>query len=173
MLDIKDLVGETAYQRSPKDRPISPELNYVAETFSLEDPELAAVRKQLMAQELEYMSLAPAEGRVLQFLIRGFAIRRVVEIGALYGYSSLCMANALPADGQIISLEKDPGRCAIAVARVCERAPSLRRSIFAAGMRWNCWRILRGLSTWCLSMPTRLATSNTWIGRKRTFAQAA
>jgi predicted O-methyltransferase YrrM len=140
MLDIKDLIGEIAYQQPcPKDRPLSPQLNYVAQTFSLEDPELAAVRKQLMAQELEYMSLAPAEGRILQFLIRGFAIRRVVEIGALYGYSSLCMAKALPADGQIISLEKDPGRCAIAVANV-------RASAFAAKIDIRCGNALELLA---------------------------
>jgi predicted O-methyltransferase YrrM len=117
MPNAKDSVGETDYQQpSPKMRPVSPELNYVAEKFSLEDPELAAVRKQLMEQELEYMSLTPADGRVLQFLIQGFGIRRVVEIGALYGYSSLCMAKALPSGGEIISLEKDPGRCAVAIA---------------------------------------------------------
>jgi caffeoyl-CoA O-methyltransferase len=117
MLNAKDSVGETDNQQPrPKMRPVSPELNYVAEKFSLEDPELAAVRKQLMEQELEYMSLTPADGRVLQFLIQGFGIRRVVEIGALYGYSSLCMAKALPSGGEIISLEKDPARCAVAIA---------------------------------------------------------
>ena len=117
MPNAKDSVGETDYQQpSPKLRPVRPELNYVAENFSLEDPELAAVRKQLMEQELEYMSLTPADGRVLQFLIHGFGIRRVVEIDALYGYSSLCMAKALPSGGEIISLEKDPGRCAVAIA---------------------------------------------------------
>jgi predicted O-methyltransferase YrrM len=34
---------------------------------------------------------------------------------------------ALPADGQIISLEKDPGRCAIAVAN--ERASTVAEKI--------------------------------------------
>jgi hypothetical protein len=111
MLNAKDLVDEIEYQQpSPKVRPIRPELNYVAEIFSLEDPEFVTVRKQLRERQLEYMSLAPAEGRVLQFLIRGFRIRRIVEIGALYGYSCLCMAKALPSDGEIISLEKDPAR---------------------------------------------------------------
>jgi len=117
MLDIKGPIDETEHQQpSLKVRRIGPELNYVAENFSLEDPELTAVRKQLMERELEYMSIAPVEGRVLQFLILGFGIRRIVEIGALYGYSTLCMAKALPSDGEIISLEKDPGRYAVAVA---------------------------------------------------------
>src|SRR5215471_6658322 len=120
MLNVKGPIGEIKYQQpSPKVRPISPELNYVAENFGLQDPELARVRKQMMRQELEYMSLAPAEGRVLQFLIRGFGIRRIIEIGTLFGCSSLCMAKALPSDGEIISLEKDPGRCA--VSRQCAR----------------------------------------------------
>ena len=118
MLNVKGLTGETEYQQLDlTTRPVGrPELTYVARNFSLEDSELARVRKQLTERGLAYMSLAPTEARVLQFLIRGFGIRRIVEIGALYGYSALCMAKALPADGQIISLEKDPERCAIAVA---------------------------------------------------------
>jgi predicted O-methyltransferase YrrM len=153
-------------------RPISPELNYGAENFGLQDPELAAVRKQMMEQELEYMSLAPAEGRVLQFLIRGFGIHRIVEIGTLFGYSSLCMAKASPSGGEIISLEKDPGHCAVAVANAHASAAAEKIDV-RCGDTWNCSRILMAVSTWCLSMPTRRVTSNTWIGRKRMFAGAA
>lgn len=97
-------------------RTISPALNYVADTFPLEDAELSAVKRQLHELDLEYMSVAPAEGRLLQFLIRGFGIESIIEIGTLFGYSSLCMAKALPANGRIISLEKDPSRCAAAAA---------------------------------------------------------
>ena len=44
MLNVKDPIGEMEYQPpSPKVRPISPELNYVAENFGLQDPELARV----------------------------------------------------------------------------------------------------------------------------------
>jgi predicted O-methyltransferase YrrM len=117
MPNTKDFVGGADHDRSiPKSRPISPELMYVAEIFSLEDAELSAVRTQLLEQDLEYMSVTPAEGRVLQFLIRGFGIESIVEIGTLYGYSSLCMAKALPVGGRIISLEKDGSRCGVAVA---------------------------------------------------------
>ena len=52
------------------------------------------------------------------------------------------------------------------------RALSLR-STFAAGMRWNCSRILMTLSTWCLSTPTSPVTSNTWIGWQTMFSGAA
>jgi predicted O-methyltransferase YrrM len=34
-------------------------------------------------------------------------VRKVVEFGTLYGYSALAMAKALPADGAVITLEKD------------------------------------------------------------------
>src|SRR5262249_62187629 len=95
MLNVKDPIAEIEYRPpSPKVRPISPELNYVAEIFGLEDPELATVRKQLIEQELEYMSLAPAEGRVLKFMISGFGTSRVIEICDLYGYFSLYMVQS-------------------------------------------------------------------------------
>lgn len=98
-------------------RPVRPELTYIAEDLGRDDPELVAIRRQLAEQGLEYMSVALSEVRILQFLSRGFGIRRVIEIGAPLGYSSVCTAKALPQDGRIISIEHDVERCAVANAR--------------------------------------------------------
>src|SRR4051794_24900453 len=81
---------------------------YVNETFGLRDGDLARVREELNARELEFMSISAAEGRILQFLVRSFQLRKIVEVGTLFGYSALCMAKVLPADGQVITLEKNP-----------------------------------------------------------------
>jgi caffeoyl-CoA O-methyltransferase len=40
--------------------------------------------------------------------------RRVLEIGTFTGYSALCMARALPEDGEIITLDIDPNATRIA-----------------------------------------------------------
>ncbi len=118
---------------------------YVNDIFGLQDADLERVRAELNARKVEFMSISAAEGRVLQFLIRGFNVRKVVEVGTLFGYSALCMAKALPEDGQILTLEKNPENFAIAekliastacsrkVKVLCGDATQLLRQIEAEG----------------------------------------
>ncbi len=89
-------------------RVTSPQQKYLDEVFGLRDPGLLKVRTQMGAGEVEGMSISGAEARLLQFLIRGFGVRKIVEFGTLYGYSALAMASALPEGGRIVTLEKDP-----------------------------------------------------------------
>ncbi|MCL2429527.1 MAG: class I SAM-dependent methyltransferase [Alphaproteobacteria bacterium] len=126
MFHIRDFISETGHQQAGMVRPVRPELSYLAGKFGLDDPELAAIHRQLAGHGLEYMSIAPAEARILQFLIRGFGIRRVVEIGALFGYSSIAMAKALPKDGRITALENDVARCAAATANARQSSVAAR-----------------------------------------------
>jgi caffeoyl-CoA O-methyltransferase len=48
------------------------------------------------------------EGQTLKMLVHATRARRVLEIGMFTGYSALAMAEALPADGCLISCEIDP-----------------------------------------------------------------
>jgi caffeoyl-CoA O-methyltransferase len=48
------------------------------------------------------------EGQFLKFLVRLTRARQVLEIGMFTGYSALAMAEALPADGQLVACEVDP-----------------------------------------------------------------
>jgi predicted O-methyltransferase YrrM len=96
----------------------TPEQTYLDKNFSLSDPDLARIGKQLREANLEYMSMSPAEGRILQFLIRGFGIRSVVEVGTLFGFSAICMAKALPPDGRMIAIEKSGDNFPIAMQNV-------------------------------------------------------
>ena len=47
------------------------------------------------------------EGQTLKMLVHATRARRVLEIGMFTGYSALAMAEALPADGQLIACEID------------------------------------------------------------------
>jgi predicted O-methyltransferase YrrM len=47
-------------------------------------------------------------------LVRISGARSVLEIGTLGGYSTIWLARALPAGGQVVTLEIDPDRAAIA-----------------------------------------------------------
>jgi caffeoyl-CoA O-methyltransferase len=48
------------------------------------------------------------EGRFLQLTVQLSGARRIVEIGAFTGYSALAMAEALPGDGEILTIEHNP-----------------------------------------------------------------
>jgi caffeoyl-CoA O-methyltransferase len=51
------------------------------------------------------MMVGPLEGRFLAFLVRALRATRVLEVGTFTGYSSICMASALPAGGRIVTLD--------------------------------------------------------------------
>lgn len=51
------------------------------------------------------MLIGPLEASVLGFLIRACSYRRVLEIGTYTGYSALAMAENLPDEGELISLD--------------------------------------------------------------------
>lgn len=68
----------------------------------------------------------PASARLLRTLAIACGARRVLEIGTAIGYSALWLAEALPPDGRLISLELDAGRAARARANV-ERAGAADR----------------------------------------------
>ena len=88
-------------------RVTSPQQKYLNDVFGLPDKDLARVRERMKEAQKENMSISAAEARILQFLIRGFGVRKIVEFGTLFGYSALAMARALPEGGLIITLEKD------------------------------------------------------------------
>jgi len=75
---------------------------------------------QLMKETYDTMDFpqmltGPIEGQFLKMMIRVTGAKRVVEVGTFTGYASLSMAEGLPADGKITTLDLNP-RC-LAVAR--------------------------------------------------------
>jgi caffeoyl-CoA O-methyltransferase len=68
------------------------------------------------------MMVGRLEGRFLKMLVAAVGARRVLEIGTFTGYSALSMAEALPADGRIITCELDPAHAELA-RRYIARSP--------------------------------------------------
>lgn len=60
-------------------------------------------------------------GALLRVLALAVGARRILEIGTCIGYSGSWLAGALPPDGMLITIEKDPARAQIAKANF-ERA---------------------------------------------------
>ncbi len=104
------------------------------------------------------------EGQVLKMLVHATRARRVLEIGMFTGYSALAMAEALPADGQVIACEIDAGVAAF--AQQCFGRTRPRPARFRSGSAprwppWVSWRRTARCSTWCSSTRTRPGTSAT------------
>jgi len=55
-----------------------------------------------------------AEGQLLQLLVRLGGAKRALDIGTFTGYSSLAIAEALPDDGKVVTLEREAEAAAMA-----------------------------------------------------------
>jgi caffeoyl-CoA O-methyltransferase len=67
------------------------------------------------------IQLGPAEGRLLELLLRLANAQKVVEVGTLAGYSALWMARALPPGGRLWTIEAD-SRHAVVAAEIIDEA---------------------------------------------------
>ena len=61
-----------------------------------------------------HMQVGRVEGTFLEMLCSLMGARRVLEIGTFTGYSALCMARALPEDGEVVTLDINPDATRIA-----------------------------------------------------------
>jgi predicted O-methyltransferase YrrM len=79
------------------------------DTLLGEENEAQKLSRQL-ADELGLgrISISPAEARLIQTLVRLHGCKKFVEIGTLTGLSAQYILDALPEDGELWTLEKDP-----------------------------------------------------------------
>ncbi len=78
---------------------------YLKQVFSKEDDILRSIRNHSEKENVSYMQISAYEGGIVHFLSKALQVKKVVEIGTLYGYSSLMIARALPEDGQLFTLD--------------------------------------------------------------------
>jgi caffeoyl-CoA O-methyltransferase len=64
--------------------------------------------------EVPQMLVGPLEGAFLKMVAQLVGARRVLEVGTFTGYSALCLAEALPADGTVITCDIDEDAAAVA-----------------------------------------------------------
>jgi predicted O-methyltransferase YrrM len=94
---------------------------YLESELGEDDPVLSGALSAAKAAGLPEIQVAPNQGRLLGLLARAIGARRILEVGTLGGYSGLCLARALPADGRLITLELEPRHAEVARANF-ERA---------------------------------------------------
>ncbi|WP_139992392.1 O-methyltransferase [Paenibacillus paridis] len=69
------------------------------------DADLERTKAGIAANGMPEISVADGYGRLLTMLVSLTKARNIVEIGALGGYSGICLARGLPEGGKLISLE--------------------------------------------------------------------
>ena len=90
-------------------------LAYVERMSTPGSPQLEELaRETRRTLDSPQMLSGPVVGRLLEFLVFALEARSVLEIGTYVGYSALSMAEGLPPDGHIVTLELDEMRAEFA-----------------------------------------------------------
>ena len=63
---------------------------------------LRNLRELTSQQEMSNMQIAPEQGQFMALLVELLGAERIIEIGTFTGYSALCMAQAMPAHGELV-----------------------------------------------------------------------
>ncbi len=77
---------------------------YLVEHGTPPDSILTELAEETRARvgNMAMMQIAPEQGALMALLARLIGARRAIEVGTFTGYSALCVARALPADGELI-----------------------------------------------------------------------
>lgn len=89
------------------------------------------------------MVVGPLEGAFLKMMTQIVGAKRVLEVGMFTGYSALCFAEALPADGTILTCEIDDEAAALARTYFA-RSPHGRKIEIRMGPALDTMRALTG-----------------------------
>ena len=79
--------------------------DYLLKVSLREPPLLAALRAETAKLPMAGMQISPEQGQFMALLAELIGARRAIEVGTFTGYSALCVAQALPADGKLIACD--------------------------------------------------------------------
>ncbi len=79
--------------------------DYLLEVSLREHDCLRRLRLETASHAQAMMQIAPEQGQFMAWLLRALGARKVIELGVFTGYSSLCMALALPDDGRLVACD--------------------------------------------------------------------
>jgi predicted O-methyltransferase YrrM len=82
-----------------------PLYDYLLSVSLRESEILEQLRQETANYPNAIMQIAPEQGQFMALLIRLMQAKRAIEVGVFTGYSSLCVALALPDDGQLIACD--------------------------------------------------------------------
>jgi caffeoyl-CoA O-methyltransferase len=105
-------------------RLVPSDIEAYAEAHSIPESSVCRALREETHRTMEYaqMLVGPLEGAFLKMMTQLVGAQRVLEIGMFTGYSALCFAEALPADGTVITCDVDEESAALA-RRYIAQAP--------------------------------------------------
>ena len=116
-----------------------------AQAHSLPESDLCRALREETQRRMDspQMIVGPFEGAFLKMMTQLVQATRVLEIGMFTGYSALCFAEALPADGVVITCEVDEESAALARAYFT-RSPAGKKIELRMGPALDTMRSLKG-----------------------------
>ena len=76
---------------------------------SISEPELLRkLREETALIEYSVMQISPEQGQFMSLLIKLMGATRAIEIGTFTGYSSICIASAMPENGKLVCCDVSP-----------------------------------------------------------------
>lgn len=75
---------------------------YLLDVSLRESPLLKRLREETAHLSMSRWQIAPEQGQFMSLLVQLTGARRLLEIGTFTGYSAICLASAMPSDGQLI-----------------------------------------------------------------------
>lgn len=81
---------------------------YILDHTSPEDPVLAELNRETWVRTVHPQMIAGhLQGKILEMISRMIRPSMILEIGTFTGYSSICLAKGLAAEGRLLTIEKD------------------------------------------------------------------
>jgi predicted O-methyltransferase YrrM len=88
--------------------------DYLLDVSLRETPLLRQLRAETAALPVARWQIAPEQGQFMALLVKLTGAKRLLEVGTFTGYSSLCLAAALPDDGTLLCCDISAQYTAIA-----------------------------------------------------------
>jgi len=82
--------------------------DYICDVSINESELLRQLREETAQIEYSVMQISPEQGQFMSLLIKLMGAKRVIEIGTFTGYSSICVASAMPEGGKLICCDISP-----------------------------------------------------------------
>ncbi|MFJ7982547.1 O-methyltransferase [Lysinibacillus xylanilyticus] len=79
--------------------------NYIDSVFYKQDAILEEVITSIEANGMPAISVSASSGKLLSMLVSMTGAKNILEVGALGGYSGICLARGFGSDGKLTSLE--------------------------------------------------------------------
>lgn len=79
--------------------------DYLLAASLRELPVLKRLREETAKHPRATMQISPEQGQFMQLLVKLLGARRCIEVGVFTGYSSLCVALALPPEGRLLACD--------------------------------------------------------------------